>query len=298
MKCALCKKEAYLPYLCSYCGQYFCDDHRLPEQHMCPGLPKRDWESRRRIKIRSSVRTHARKKDSIKPQKAPSPTTRPIKGKTILLLIIIGISGLLYIQSKPSMYDLQKYTEKIGEAIEKGYQELMEAAEEIGNRASETVENLTSKQVDVKEIEVLIFKYTNIERRNHGLDELVWDEKLAEIAREHSEDIADNDFFSHVNPAGESPTDRARRHGYDLYKDLGGGWYSEGISENIGKMPTGNVLGIGYVSDNADSIAKAQVESWMDSSGHRENILKPNYDRLGVGVGYDGTYYVSTQNFW
>ena len=68
--------------------------------------------------------------------------------------------------------------------------------------------------------------------------------------------------------------------------------------ENIGKMPTGNVLGIGYVSDNADSIAKAQVESWMDSSGHRENILKPNYDRLGVGVGYDGTYYVSTQNFW
>ncbi|GAI07888.1 unnamed protein product, partial [marine sediment metagenome] len=119
------------------------------------------------------------------------------------------------------MYDLQKYTEEIGEAIEKGYQELREVAEEIGNRASETVENLTSKQVDVKEIEVLIFKYTNIERRNHGLDELVWDEKLAEIAREHSEDIANNDFFSHVNPSGEDPTDRARRHGYSLYKDLG-----------------------------------------------------------------------------
>ena len=144
----------------------------------------------------------------------------------------------------------------------------------------------------------MIFKYTNIERRNHGLDELVWDEKLVEIAREHSEDIANNDFFSHVNPNGESPTDRTRRQGYALYKDLGGGWHSEGIAENIGTMAAGNVVGIGYVGNDADSIAKAQVESWMGSSGHRENILKPDYDRLGVGVGYDGTYYISTQNFW
>ena len=298
MRCALCKKEVYLPYRCSYCGQYFCDDHRLPEQHMCPGLPERSWESRRRIQIHPNVRTHTRKIDTKKPQKIPSPKTRSINGKIILLLIIIGISSLVYIQYKPSMYDLQKYTEEVGEAIEKGYQELKEVAKETGNRASETIENLTSKQIDVKEIEILILKYTNIERRNHGLDELVWDEKLVEIAREHSEDMANNDFFSHVNPNGESPTDRARRHGYGLYKDLGGGWYSEGIAENIGKMPTGNVLGIGYVSDDADSIAKAQVESWMGSSGHRENILKPHYDRLGVGVGYDGTYYISTQNFW
>jgi len=50
MKCALCKKEVYLPYRCSYCGQYFCDDHRLPEQHLCPDPP--DARANKRTKIR------------------------------------------------------------------------------------------------------------------------------------------------------------------------------------------------------------------------------------------------------
>lgn len=298
MKCALCNEEVFFPHRCSYCGQYFCDDHRLPEQHMCPGLPKRSWASWKNIQMRPRTRAPSRKIDSKKFQKVSSLKTRSIKGKIILLLVIIGIASVIYVQYKPSIYDSQKYTEKLGKAIERGYQELKEVAEETGKRVSETIKNLKGKQVDVKEIEILIFKYTNIERRNHGLDELVWDEKLVEIAREHSEDMANNAFSSHVNPNGESPPDRAKRHGYSLYKDLGGGCYSEGIAENIGKMPTGNVLEIGYVSDDADSIAKAQVESWMDSSGHRKNILNPNYDRLGVGVAYDGTYYISTQNFW
>lgn len=265
---------------------------------MCPGLPKRSWASWKNIQMRPRTHAPSRKIDSKKFQKVSSLKTRSIKGKIILLLVIIGISSIIYVQYKPSIYDLQKYTEKFGEAIEKGYQELKGAAEETRKRASETIENLTGKQVDVKEIEILIFKYTNIERRNHGLDELVWDEKLAKIAREHSEDMAENDFFSHVNLKGEGPTARARRHGYSVHKELGGGWYTEGIGENIGKMPTGNVEGVGYVSNDADSIAKAQVESWMDSSGHRQNILNPSYDRLGVGIAYDGNYYISTQNFW
>jgi len=88
------------------------------------------------------------------------------------------------------------------------------------------------------------------------------------------------------------------RHGYSIRKDLGGGWYSEGIGENIGKMPTGNVEGHGYVSNDAESVAKAEVLSWMESPGHRENIVNPDYDKLGVGVAYDGQYYVCTQNFW
>lgn len=63
-------------------------------------------------------------------------------------------------------------------------------------------------------------------------------------------------------------------------------------------MPTGNIIGIGYVSHDPDSIATAQVQSWMSSPGHRANILNPQYDRIGVGVAYDGFYYLSTQNFY
>ncbi len=151
---------------------------------------------------------------------------------------------------------------------------------------------------DVRDIELAILKYTNLERTKNGLKELVWDEKLSEIAREHSEDMALNQYYSHINLKGEDPTDRAERHGYDTRKELGDGTYQLGIGENIGGMPTGHVLEIGYVSNNADSIAKAQVKSWMNSIGHRENILDPYYDRIGVGVAYDGLYYISTQNFW
>lgn len=171
--------------------------------------------------------------------------------------------------------------------------------EEVVQEEPEIQEPSGSESVSDKtyEIEKLIFKYTNIKRQENGVSELSWDDTLAKIAREHSEDMATNDFFSHTNLKGEDPTDRAIRNGYDVHKSLGGGWYSEGIAENIGKMPTGNVLGYGYVSSNPDSIAKAHVESWMESPGHRENILNTQYDVIGVGVAYDGLYYIATQDF-
>jgi len=62
-------------------------------------------------------------------------------------------------------------------------------------------------------------------------------------------------------------------------------------------MPTGSVEGMGYVSNDADSIGNAHVKSWMDSPGHKENILDTGYDVIGVGCAYDGLYYTCTQNF-
>jgi uncharacterized protein YkwD len=147
-------------------------------------------------------------------------------------------------------------------------------------------------------VEKQIFYYTNEERNSEGKKSLTWDDKLSNIAREHSTDMGENDFFAHENLDGEDPTDRARRAKYPLYKNLGGGYYSEGIAENIGMMPTGNVEGMGYISDTPESVGRAQVDSWMDSTGHRENILDDGYDKIGVGCYYDGQYYICTQNFW
>lgn len=155
-------------------------------------------------------------------------------------------------------------------------------------------EPISDKTMDV---EKAILKYTNVKRKSRGLSTLKWDAKLATVARDHSLDMVENDFFSHDNLKGEDPTDRAIRHGYNVHKELGGGWYSDGIAENIGQMPTGDVEGMGYVSSDADSIGEAHVESWMDSPGHRANILESQYDILGVGCAYDGLYYTCTQNF-
>jgi uncharacterized protein YkwD len=172
--------------------------------------------------------------------------------------------------------------------------------EKIIEDTSKYVKEITLPNDDsqrLQEIEVKIFEYTNNERVAHGLPSLKWDSKLANVAREHSFDMANNDFFAHENLRGEDPTQRAIRNGYNVHKELGNGWYSDGIAENIGMMPTGNVVGMGYISNDVESIAKAHVDSWMESPGHRENILTADYNLFGAGVAYDGLYYVATQNF-
>jgi uncharacterized protein YkwD len=165
----------------------------------------------------------------------------------------------------------------------------------IINRLLATPEPISDKTI---QIELAILAYTNAERLTRGMPALHLDSALSKIARAHSLDMVERGFFDHNNPDGEDPTARAVRQGYPVRKELGGGWYSTGIAENIGKMATGEVIGRGYVRDDADSIAKAQVDSWMGSTGHRANLLDRTYDAIGIGVAFDGhTYYVSTQDF-
>ena len=149
----------------------------------------------------------------------------------------------------------------------------------------------------LEECEKLIFDMTNAERRAQGLPELTFDPLLANVAREHSVDMAQNDFFSHTNLKGEDPTDRVRRHGLTLIKRTDEGMFIVGIAENIGMMPKGNLIEMGYAANEPEGLATAQVQSWLNSSKHRANILNPHFEKLGVGVAYNGHYYVSTQNF-
>jgi len=102
MKCVLCKKEVYLAYRCSYCGQYFCDDHRLPEQHLCPGLPKRSWSSYKKHQMRPRIYRPVHKTDRRKTWKTSSRKTGSRKGKIIILLIVIGFL-CLYVYQKDSL---------------------------------------------------------------------------------------------------------------------------------------------------------------------------------------------------
>lgn len=150
---------------------------------------------------------------------------------------------------------------------------------------------------ELEECEKLIFDLTNAERRASGVPELTFDQDLAKVAREHSLDMVENDFFSHTNLKGEDPIDRARRHGLTVIKSRAGGVYIVGIAENIGLMPKGNLLAMGYAANEPEGLATAQVQSWLNSSKHRANILNPRFETLGVGVAYNGHYFVSTQNF-
>lgn len=106
--------------------------------------------------------------------------------------------------------------------------------------------------------EVAIFELANAARAAAGVAPLICDAELAAVARAHSEDMCARDYFSHTSPDGSSPGDRVSAAGLS----------HSGIGENIA---AGN------------GTADATHEQWMNSSGHRRNILNPDYTRLGVG---------------
>lgn len=127
--------------------------------------------------------------------------------------------------------------------------------------------------------ETLIHEYVNEQRRNSGLDPLEQNDDLARVAHYHSADMAEEDYFAHTSPDGESLEDRYNRFGIGC---AGG--------ENIFKLTAS--FGV-----SPDSVARQAVDSWMGSPGHRENILRSRFTDEGIGVVYDGSTVYVTQNF-
>jgi uncharacterized protein YkwD len=109
--------------------------------------------------------------------------------------------------------------------------------------------------------EAQVIELINAERTKVGLLPLYAQSQLGTAARLHSADMACNNFFSHTGSDGSSLTDRIMRQGYS-------GYY---FGENIAA---------GY------STPESVVNAWMNSSGHRANILNTNYTEIGVGYAY------------
>jgi len=129
----------------------------------------------------------------------------------------------------------------------------------------------------------------NRQRAANGLNGLGTDAALVNLALNHSEDMAANNYFAHENPAGQDPTARGESAGYICRKDYGS-YYTYGIAENI--FQNNRYSAVTYYSDgryvydwNApDTIAQSTVDGWMNSPGHRKNILTATFDREGIGV--------------
>lgn len=134
-------------------------------------------------------------------------------------------------------------------------------------------ENNQQPEISADEFELKVLELVNIERAKQGLSALTWDSSLAAVAEAHSLDMAQNNFFSHTNLKGQSPFDRMKAFGIS---------YSY-AAENIAA---------------GQKTPESVMESWMNSEGHRKNILNKNVTKLGVGYvkgGSYGTYW--TQNF-
>jgi hypothetical protein len=109
-----------------------------------------------------------------------------------------------------------------------------------------------------------IVNLTNAERRQEGLSPLDFSDLLTQAAQAHATDMAQNNYFSHTNLEGLQVSDRVTAVGYS---------YSR-VGENIA---------YGFASP-ADT-----MNQWMNSAGHRQNILRSEYTEIGVGYAYSNT---------
>lgn len=114
MACQLCKRKVFLPYACSYCGQTFCDDHRLPEKHMCPGLPKRGWSNRRTKVDRrtrreyttaTSERLSRETRERINSMKPKPKSKMDMRITAISILCLVLLLGGIYVISYPEVIE-------------------------------------------------------------------------------------------------------------------------------------------------------------------------------------------------
>lgn len=115
-----------------------------------------------------------------------------------------------------------------------------------------------------------VVRLVNEARSQKGLQPLTANWELSRIARYKSQDMADNHYFSHTSPTYGTPFQMIRSFGL-TYSTAG---------ENIAY---------------GQKTPRAVMDAWMNSSGHRANILNPNFKQIGVGYSPDGNYW--TQEF-
>ncbi len=115
-----------------------------------------------------------------------------------------------------------------------------------------------------------VVELTNQERAKNGLAALKVDTALSKVAREKSLDMSKNGYFSHTSPTYGSP--------FDMMKQFGVSYQYAGENIAMGQRTPEEV-----------------VQAWMNSEGHRKNILSANFNYIGVGFVESGNYW--TQMF-
>ena len=154
------------------------------------------------------------------------------------------------------------------------------------------------KSKEAASIAQTVHQMVNLERETHGVPVLGYDHHLEYIARGHSRDMAHYNYMRHVNGKGEAPTARSARKGY---LQPTGGLGFKGLGENIAQTWATWTNSHGKPQPRSNhELAVQVVRLWMNSEGHRRNILNPYYQVQGIGFARarKGGKVYFTQNFY
>lgn len=338
-KCHVCGNPD-LTRTCNHCGHAVCTAHTLPENHECDSLlvtvKRREKQTATqgstiggkqtvnglganyRHKGGSDASPDLNSDGSLADKQTKSFTTEykpdslPLLERfliqlrnnlsAILLIMLLG-GGVVAIGG------IGPFLDAGGDIVDDGGGIVAESLNDTdmdGVAPDETYEQSeqSAADIDATAVEFYIHEYVNAERTEQGLSNISYDGELANIAEGHSIHMASNGFFSHTAPNGSNPDDRYTRYGYNCRINLGGGEYVTGGSENIAqtwynvRIDTG---GSGKMYTSERELARGIVTQWMNSPGHRENILRRFWQNEGIGVSITTdsgkTKVYATQNF-
>ncbi|WP_241655943.1 SafA/ExsA family spore coat assembly protein [Halobacillus litoralis] len=203
--------------------------------------------------------------------------------KTWMWLGVMLFAAVLFVQSPQMTHaETDAYTVKSGDTLWKiskkykiGLAEIINANPQFNNPDLIYPGDRVTipMKPSIKSVERQVIDLTNQERANNGLSALKANWQLSRVARYKSRDMANKGYFSHNSPTYGSP--------FDMMRDF-------------------NV----HYRKAAENIAAGQrtpeevVNGWMNSPGHRKNILDPDLRQIGVGYAEGGSYgYYWTQMF-
>ncbi|MCA1057062.1 SafA/ExsA family spore coat assembly protein [Rossellomorea aquimaris] len=194
--------------------------------------------------------------------------------KTLLAIILVtmslafGLTGNAHAQAERS-YMVKKGDTlwKISKRFRVGLSEIIDANPQIPNPdliyPGQSIHIPTIQSI--KSVERQVIDLTNQERQKAGLSPLQLDWQLSRVARYKSRDMRDTGYFAHRSPQYGSP--------FDMMKSF-----------NIQYSSAGENIAVGQTSP------EQVVREWMNSPGHRKNILNGTYTRIGVGYAKGGSY--------
>ncbi len=186
--------------------------------------------------------------------------------KLSLMIVVTMLLTIVCVYAQSTTYTVQPGDSlwKIAVRYEVGLSELIAQNPQFKNPAmiypgqKVTVPNID----DVKTVENEVVRLVNIERSKKGLQSLSANWQLSRCARYKSQDMIDKNYFAHNSPTYGTPFDMMKAFGLS---------YSA-AAENIAK---------------GQRTAQEVVNAWMNSPGHRSNILSPSYMEIGVGLAKD-----------
>lgn len=181
----------------------------------------------------------------------------------VILVVLMSLMMIVPAYAATDVYTVQKGDSlwKIAVKYQVGLSEIIEANPQFENPhiiypGDKVTIPLLSPEV--KSMEEQVVDLVNKERALYGLNPLTMNWELSRVARYKSDDMRDNNYFDHQSPTYGSPFDMLQKFNIS-YRTAG---------ENIAK---------------GQKTAQAVVTAWMNSEGHRKNILSTNFTEIGVG---------------